>query len=61
MLAGNDTRAVMATAGWSTDMLAVYYRRDNLQTAKRLRFHGPEGAGVKVVCEGSEQRTAENC
>lgn len=57
VMAGNDARAVMAVAGWRTDMLKTYYRRDGLNTAKTVRFlHQCDG-----VVTVSEMRKAENC
>jgi integrase len=61
MLAGNDTRAVMAVAGWKSDMLRVYYRRDSLATAQGLRFGPSVGATMGAGYGGAPLRKAENC
>jgi integrase len=35
---GNPSHLVMQVAGWRSDMLKIYYHRDNLRAIKELRF-----------------------
>jgi integrase len=48
---GNPSQLVMQVAGWKTDMLKIYYHRDNIRAIRDLKFESGESENnrVKVV------------